>query len=185
LQDGNAMPEAREGEERSPPLGEGARRVLEARCLRRDAAGRVAETPEQMWSRVADGVAEAERRFGASGVHARSRDEFHDVLRRLEFLPNSPALANAGTPLGQLAACFVLPIGDSTASIFDALRGMALVQRTGGGTGFGFSRLRPRNDVVRSTMGVASGPVSFMEVYNHSTEAIKQGGTRGIATRRV
>ncbi len=166
-------------------LGVNALRVLEARCLRRDADGRVVETPDELWWRVARGVAEAERFFGDGAAHVAWSDRFHELLRSLAFLPNSPALANAGTPLGQLAACFVLPIHDSTASIFDALRGMALIQKTGGGTGFDFSNLRPRGEAVTSTGGSASGPVAFMRVFDAATASIKQGGRRRGANMGV
>jgi ribonucleoside-diphosphate reductase alpha chain len=168
-----------------PALSANALRVLEARYLRRDAAGRVIESPEDLFRRVARGVAAAEAAFGPAGAVDEWGAVFHDVLRSLDFLPNSPALMNAGTPLGQLAACFVLPVEDTMESIFDALRAMALVQRTGGGTGFSFSRLRPRGDRVESTGGEASGPVSFMRVFDAATEHIKQGGRRRGANMAV
>jgi ribonucleoside-diphosphate reductase alpha chain len=167
------------------PLSPNALRLLEARYLRRDASGAVVERPEALFRRVARGVAEAEGAFGPSSDVAAWEETFHDLLRSLDFLPNSPALMNAGTPLGQLAACFVLPIEDTMESIFDALRGMALVQRTGGGTGFSFSRLRPRGDRLESTGGEASGPVSFMRIFDVATEHIKQGGRRRGANMAV
>jgi ribonucleoside-diphosphate reductase alpha chain len=166
-------------------LSPNALRVLEARYLRRDAAGQVIERPEGLFRRVAHGVAAAESAFGADREAEEWEETFHDLLASLDFLPNSPALMNAGTPLGQLAACFVLPVEDTMESIFDALRAMALVQRTGGGTGFSFSRLRPRGDRLESTGGESSGPVSFMRVFDSATENIKQGGRRRGANMAV
>ncbi|HLK11102.1 MAG TPA: adenosylcobalamin-dependent ribonucleoside-diphosphate reductase [Candidatus Binatia bacterium] len=166
-------------------LSPNALRVLEARYLRRDASGQVIETPAALLRRVARGVAAAEAAFGPAGEAERWEGAFHDLLASLDFLPNSPALMNAGTPLGQLAACFVLPVADTMESIFDALRAMALVQRTGGGTGFAFSRLRPRGDRLESTGGEASGPVSFMRIFDTATENIKQGGRRRGANMAV
>jgi ribonucleoside-diphosphate reductase alpha chain len=165
----------------APPaaLSEIARTVLKKRYLVKDDQGNVTETPETMFRRVADTIAEVEGRYGASKQQVATwSDRFYRLMTQGLFEPNSPTLMNAGRPLGQLSACFVLPIEDDLGSIYETLKHQALVHQSGGGTGFAFSRLRPRNDVVRSTMGVASGPVSFMEVYNHSTEAIKQGGTR-------
>jgi len=139
----------------------------------------VIEMPEDMFRRVADTIAAVEAHYGASKKQvAQWSDRFYHLMTQGLFEPNSPTLMNAGRPLGQLSACFVLPVEDDLGGIYETLKHQALVHQSGGGTGFAFSRLRPRNDVVRSTMGVASGPVSFMEVYNHSTEAIKQGGTR-------
>jgi ribonucleoside-diphosphate reductase alpha chain len=156
-----------------------ARTVLKKRYLIKDDQGHVIETPETMFRRVADTIAAVEGRYGASPEQIRDRsDQFYRLMTEGSFEPNSPTLMNAGRPLGQLSACFVLPIDDDLSSIYETLKHQALIHQSGGGTGFSFSRLRPRNDVVRSTMGVASGPVSFMDVYNHSTEAIKQGGTR-------
>jgi ribonucleoside-diphosphate reductase alpha chain len=166
-------------------LSPNALRVLEARYLRRDAARQIVETPDQLFSRVARGVAEAERALGTPQAAEEWEETFHELLTRLDFLPNSPALMNAGSPLGQLSACFVLPVGDTMEEIFDALRGMALVQRTGGGTGFSFSRLRPRGDPLESTGGEASGPVSFMRIFDCATENIKQGGRRRGANMGV
>jgi ribonucleoside-diphosphate reductase alpha chain len=166
-------------------LSANALRVLEARYLRRDASGRVIESPAELFHRVAHAVAGAEAAFGTERDVEEWTAAFHDVLASLDFLPNSPALMNAGTPLGQLAACFVLPIEDTMESIFDALRAMALVQRTGGGTGFSFSRLRPRRDRLESTGGEASGPVSFMRIFDTATEHIKQGGRRRGANMAV
>jgi len=153
--------------------------VLKKRYLIKDDHGRVTETPETMFRRVADTIAAVDARYGATPDQVRSRSNaFYRLMTEGLFEPNSPTLMNAGRPLGQLSACFVLPVGDDLSSIYETLKHQALVHQSGGGTGFSFSRLRPRNDIVRSTMGVASGPVSFMDVYNHSTEAIKQGGTR-------
>jgi ribonucleoside-diphosphate reductase alpha chain len=166
-------------------LSPNARRVLEARYQRRDAARRIIETPAQLFARVARGVAEAERTLGSPRAAEEWEERFLQVLTRLDFLPNSPTLMNAGTPLGQLSACFVLPVADTMEDIFGALRAMALVQRSGGGTGFLFSRLRPRGDPLESTGGEASGPVSFMRIFDCATENIKQGGRRRGANMGV
>jgi ribonucleoside-diphosphate reductase alpha chain len=160
-------------------LSEIALTVLRKRYLIKDDQGNVVETPETMFHRVADTIAAVDSRYGATPNQVRARsNQFYSLMTEGYFEPNSPTLMNAGRPLGQLSACFVLPIEDDLNSIYETLKHQALIHQSGGGTGFSFSRLRPRNDVVRSTMGVASGPVSFMDVYNHSTEAIKQGGTR-------
>src|SRR5881397_842078 len=156
-----------------------ALRVLKKRYLAKDENGKVIETPEGMFRRVAHNLAQADAFYGATPEEVRAtEEEFYAVTACLDFLPNSPTLMNAGRPLQQLAACFVLPVEDSITGIYDTLKHQALIHQTGGGTGFSFSRLRPKDDVVRSTGGVASGPVSFMKVYNQSTEHIKQGGTR-------
>ncbi len=168
-----------------PELSPNALRVLEARYLRRDAAGRVMESPEALFHRVARGVAQAELLLGSARQADHWQEVFWGLLTSLDFLPNSPTLMNAGTPLGQLAACFVLPVEDSLESIFDALRAMALIQRTGGGTGFSFSALRPAGEVVSSTGGQASGPVSFMRIFDCATEHIRQGGRRRGANMGV
>jgi ribonucleoside-diphosphate reductase alpha chain len=162
-----------------------ALRVLEVRYLRRDPAGHVVETPAQLFERVARAVAEAELIHGTAAEARRWEARFHEMLSGLDFLPNSPTLMNAGTSLGQLSACFVLPVEDTMESIFGTLRDMALVQRTGGGTGFSFSRLRPAGDHIVSTGGTASGPLSFMAIYDCATENIKLGGRRRGANMGV
>jgi len=166
-------------------LSENAHRVLQARYLRRDAHGRVSETPGQLFARVACAIAHAELLLGNREQSALWEERFSQLLTSLDFLPNSPTLMNAGTPLGQLSACFVLPVEDSMESIFTALRAMALVQRSGGGTGFSFGRLRPSGDLIASTGGSSSGPVSFMQIFDCATENIKLGGKRRGANMGV
>lgn len=157
-------------------LTENALNVLQARYLLKDEKGNVFETPEEMFRRVAKTIASAEKVYG--GNPEDMEKNFFEIMTELRFLPNSPTLMNAGKDLGQLAACFVLPVKDSMNSIFDSLKNAALILQSGGGTGFSFSNLRPRADIVRSTGGIASGPVSFMRIYNTATEVIKQGGAR-------
>ncbi len=161
-----------------PTLSENALTVLHRRYLRKNAAGRIIETPDQLFRRVAGNISLAERRYRPRADNTAVSREFYTIMRRLDFLPNSPTLMNAGGPLQQLSACFVLPIEDSLESIYDALKHQALIHQSGGGTGFSFSRLRPKHDVVASTHGVASGPISFMRIFNASTDVIKQGGSR-------
>lgn len=159
-------------------LSTNAIKVLETRYLAKDLQGNVIETPEDLFRRVARAVAAVDIKYVDPFEVDRIEQAFYEVMTNLEFLPNSPTLMNAGRPLGQLSACFVLPIEDTMEGIFQSIKNAALIHKSGGGTGFSFSRLRGKGSTVNSTGGVASGPVSFMKVFNAATEAVKQGGTR-------
>src|SRR5213593_4146884 len=165
--------------EPDPKLSENALRVLRKRYLKKDDKGRVTENPKELFARVAWNLAQAERNYGADDAQVEeTARRFFRIISNLEFLPNSPTLMNAGLELQLLSACFVIPVDDSLVGIFDALKQQALIHQGGGGTGFAFSRLRPKGDFVKSTMGVASGPVSFMKIFDASTQTVKQGGKR-------
>src|SRR5437879_6666339 len=164
-------------DEPDPKLMDNALRVLQKRYLKKDDKGRVIETPKELFARVAWNLAQAERNYGADEVRVEENARrFYRIIANLEFLPNSPTLMNAGLDLQQLSAFFVLPVDDSLIGIFEALKHQALIHQSGGGTGMSFSRLRPKGDFVKSTMGVASGPVSFMKIFDAATQTVKQGG---------
>ncbi|MBL0712742.1 MAG: adenosylcobalamin-dependent ribonucleoside-diphosphate reductase, partial [Desulfosarcina sp.] len=170
---------------KGPVLSGNARTVLERRYLKKNPRGKIIESPEKMFRRVARHIAKAEKLYGNEDRIEEIEEAFYDLMTEFRFLPNSPTLMNAGRQLGQLAACFVLPIEDSMEGIFNCLHHAAMIHKSGGGTGFSFSRLRPKDSRVGTTGGVASGPVSFMKIFNTATEQVKQGGTRRGANMAI
>ncbi|MDA2914476.1 hypothetical protein MYX77_11090 [Acidobacteriia bacterium AH_259_A11_L15] len=167
------------------PLSDTALQVLRRRILRRDERGQPVESPEGLFRRVAAEVAKVERLYRSEAEVEETAEAFRRMMADLDFLPNSPTLVNAGLPGGQLSGCFVLPLEDSMESIFGTLKDMAIIQKTGGGTGFSFSRLRPRDDFIVSTRGQSSGPVSFMQLYDYACQINRRGGIRAGANMGV